>query len=1103
MDFPKFSLEVKDVLKGISLLRSKNGKEYEFDLVIFYARIWFLKAEIFVHSRSTSLTTSVEDFIVSLYEGSIFLLKSFSSSLQQDSTEKQFLKLIEAIPGRVESLLASSQCDDFMIGNGTGARDLLYKFLVQAKLFKAEMLILELLNESIEDSLKQQIGILREGLILLIKSEINLQEEEDTENKILLLADIEGLAAEIISLCGSCQADNIESQLSLLLGKVQVLKTKLKDLYFQVPKLSVPKTLGLAYIKLLLGVLKQLPSRSREAVACANYQFEAIHGDLELISCNYGHIFNKDNINNQKTFDDIRTRLVNAAQHVEYVMESMASSNDINSHYLLWLFHLSEEITDIKKQLVEYCENSTTIDVEVETHLYRYQHLVPPPPTETMVGFNKEKDAIINRLTTGTTQLEVVSITGMPGIGKTTLAQNVFNSPIIEGHFHTRKWCRVSLPFRKSHLFLDLLLSFSEVKDDIREMSDDDICLQLHLYLRSRRYLIVLDDVRSSAAWDDLKSSFPDGSFGSRILMTSCIYNVVQNPHLLQGLSSDESWELLQMLIFGNEGCPPELAEVGQQIAGKCRGLPHAIVSVAKLLIKKPKAQWEKVAESASLQIVNAKRREYMKIFERSYEHLPDHLKQCFLYFGMCPKDENVSVQRLLWQWIAEGFIPEMKPKSLEDLAEEYLMDLIQRSLVILAKQRSDGEEKTCRVHDQILDFCLLKAKEEKILQLMPTEPYYDSNFINSGHRVSICGDSEPFIASRPSGPYLRSLRFFDTSEMYAGCDSDVSFIFENFNSLKVLDLESINIGNSLQDGINIPIHLKYLGVGGDMDSLPPSLSKLQDLETLVVKGLMNKFVLPDNIWCLTKLRHVRVSNHCIFTLQSDRSGSDSKLDSLVSLSIPYFTWGEETNKTIERFPSLRKFKCVFLQPKVGSMNVGWLPDLGSLHQLDKLEVRYHGRPLKSGVFNLPGRPPQSGLFNLPQCLKKLTLSNFQLPWDQASAIGSLPNLEVLKLISKAFAGLRWDVRAEEFVKLKYLKLESLDIVHWDVSLVDDPLPRLEQLVLRNCKQLQEVPSSFAEIFTLQRIEVHQCGVSVEESVSQIAEKQMNFGNEVLISVFS
>ncbi|KAL3513759.1 hypothetical protein ACH5RR_026476 [Cinchona calisaya] len=115
------------------------------------------------------------------------------------------------------------------------------------------------------------------------------------------------------------------------------------------------------------------------------------------------------------------------------------------------------------------------------------------------------------------------------------------------------------------------------------------------------------------------------------------------------------------------------------------------------------------------------------------------------------------------------------------------------------------------------------------------------------------------------------------------------------------------------------------------------------------------------------------------------------------------------------------------------------------------------------------------------------------------STIGRLPNLEVLKLLFKAFEGQTWEMREGEFLNLKYLKLDNIEIAQWDVS--SDHLPCLTQLVLHRCKELEEVPSSFGDIPTLQMIEVHLCSQSAAASVKQIQEKQQDMGNELKVLI--
>ncbi|CAI9095416.1 OLC1v1031369C1 [Oldenlandia corymbosa var. corymbosa] len=201
------------------------------------------------------------------------------------------------------------------------------------------------------------------------------------------------------------------------------------------------------------------------------------------------------------------------------------------------------------------------------------------------------------------------------------------------------------------------------------------------------------------------------------------------------------------------------------------------------------------------------------------------------------------------------------------------------------------------------------------------------------------------------------------------------------------------------------------------------------------------------------------------------------EMHSLVSLSFPCFTCGEVTDEMILSFPNLQNLSCIVVKPINASTDSSPFFAFESLCKLESLNISYYGKVLKAGELNFPSS------------IKKLTLSNFQLPWSHISVIGRLPNLEVLKLKSKTFEGPSWTTEEEHFLNLKCLKLDTLNIVHWNAS--GDHFSRLQQLIVRKCEQLEEIPLDIASISTLQIIEVHQCRKSVEDSVRRIEEEDI------------
>ncbi|CDP05506.1 unnamed protein product [Coffea canephora] len=299
-----------------------------------------------------------------------------------------------------------------------------------------------------------------------------------------------------------------------------------------------------------------------------------------------------------------------------------------------------------------------------------------------------------------------------------------------------------------------------------------------------------MDDMWNIEAWNELQNPFPDDRNGSKILITSRLHHVVsqftEEGDLLnlRPLSENESWELLKRKVFTEEGYPEALVEVGKEIARNCQGLPLSVVAISGLLKTTNMIcdMWKAISESLNSLIVNDPQTRCLDILELSYNHLPDYLKACFLYFGAFQGNKKIPVQKLMWLWMAEGFIQD------NDLAKDYLRDLIERSLIIFAKRRSNGGVKACRVHDTVHPLCLLKAKQENFLSLITSDDEPHASF----HDIL---DFEDFD---PSNSVLKlvSIVFEDTTwEM-----SD-----DEFPELKFLKLDNLNIAEWIASEDHMP----------------------------------------------------------------------------------------------------------------------------------------------------------------------------------------------------------------------------------------------------------------------------------------------------------
>ncbi|KAJ9552086.1 hypothetical protein OSB04_016131 [Centaurea solstitialis] len=694
------------------------------------------------------------------------------------------------------------------------------------------------------------------------------------------------------------------------------------------------------------------------------------------------------------------------------------------------------------------------------------------PSKDIVVGLDRDVEIIWDKLTDDTKQLGIVSIVGMGGLGKTTLATKLFNDPFIKHHFHISAWATVSQTYIKRDFLIQILTSIG-VQEDLEDTSDSQLRGKLHQKLMGRRYLIVIDDLWNIEDRDELLSFFHDENTRSRILLTTRLSDVAlhEKPHEflhpLHSLTEEESWELLKQKVFHGADCPEGLIKPARKIARKCQGLPLSVVVMAGVLSTTNTDLWEKIACSVDSYMIG-NQKGCMETLALSYHHLPHHLRECFLYLGGFPEDHWFNVKRLTWLWVAEGFIEEARNQSFEVTAKAYLMDLIDRNLVTVAERTFMGDVKACKLHDLLRELCIQKAKEEEFFLKIDGFP------LPNTQRRRVFADRDIYIRyfPRPPTPCMRSfLCFHKLYSLYGTAENFYSLVL-----LRVLDLQMSKLSFFPRLSQSL-VHLRYLAIWTS-NPFPSSICNLWSLQTLIIKfSSVCVAYLPGNISNMVNLRHLWSNTKLILP----SIGKSMNLESISSVRLR-----NGLDNIGRYFPNIKKLEYTLASGE--ERHFEHLPYLENL----KLSSEHPLRFITS--------KPQESLVNriwFPTSMKKLTLARCGLPWSDMLVIHALPNLEVLKLIDNAFQGSQWDACEQQFRQLKFLRLEELNIEHWEAYSAS--FPCLRRLALWDCNNLKGVPLQIGDILTLELIETNK-GIpsAVMESVKRILREQRDDGNTLL-----
>ncbi|KAB1671134.1 hypothetical protein [Gossypium barbadense] len=512
-----------------------------------------------------------------------------------------------------------------------------------------------------------------------------------------------------------------------------------------------------------------------------------------------------------------------------------------------WRYSLSKKLAEKIPIISKLLETSNFVQVGYRRPLQGIEFI-----TSTDFMDSKSSKSAFNQIMEAINAkgVNMIGLHGMPGVGKTTLAKEV------------GKHAREQKLFDKVVMFtMSQNPNIRTIRDKVAEMfglnfhtnTEEGRAEELFRSMqRVNKILVIVDDVWEEFKMESIGIPFGDEHEGCKILLTTRRQQVCTKMNCkeiqLGILFEDEAWVLFRDKAGLEDDCST-LNDVAKEVAAQCKGLPLAIVVMAKALKGESLNGWRDAnqgfKDSKHLydeEVLGG----VLEPLKLSYDYLKkcnnqmtgNDIQMCFLLCSLFPEDEEICIEILIMKKIVEA------------------LKKLQKSGLLL----ESDDAKRIRIHDVIRDFAhwLTSTGENRFMvkDTLKEWPYMDESY--TAIALWKCSSIIQLFPDKVEFSKLKTL-FLEGEWKKNRGDSLVVLdtFFEEMKALQVLLLK--NVSFSPKGFPSLP-NLKTLWCDDCMlKNFSSLLTNMRSLEILVLIGTNIGEISEELVKLLTSLQELHV----------------------------------------------------------------------------------------------------------------------------------------------------------------------------------------------------------------------------------------------------